>query len=395
MLLIQQASADSWRPMVRALEAWDDGRPIYETVFFEQHVKFQYPPSSLLLPLAVRSEQRTGDPLFFALNDIGLAATLLLVGCVLFLFLRTWQTDRSQSALVRLWAGAAIVGLGALMYFPVTIWYVLGQIQTHRQCRRWPSRSSAGCSDGAWPRVSPSASRAWSSRTSRCSASGALPGAGWSFVAAVMATAAVGVLASVVAVRVGGTGRLHASARLHRRTRRSPLRQPDGQRPVESAGAAARASRVGLSQLPAAASGRPRRLHRDERAAAGGRDLAAPAAAASPARRSISPSRASASRWRRRLPGITTTACCCRYWYWRAGRAGGATRRSRGGCRRRWWSRSSPPPISGSRSSTSAILRANIVQSYVLAGATARARGALSRRPGDCRHRRWCGRLKT
>jgi alpha-1,2-mannosyltransferase len=198
MLLIQQASADSWRPMVRALEAWDAGRPIYQTVFFEQHVKFQYPPSSLLLPLAVRSEQRTGDPLFFALNDIGLAATLLLVGCVLFLFLRTWQTDRSQSGLVRLWAGAAIVGIGALMYFPVTISYVLGQIQTMVNaavgvalvCWLLGWRVAAGIAIGVACLVKPHFALVgiWGATRRR-----------WSFVAAVTATAAVGVLASVVA----------------------------------------------------------------------------------------------------------------------------------------------------------------------------------------------------
>lgn len=196
MLLIQQASADSWRPMVRALEAWDNGRPIYETVFFEQRVKFQYPPSSLLLPLALRSERRTGDPLFFALNDIGLAATLLLVGCVLFLFVRTWQTDRSQSALVRLWAGAGVVGVGALMYFPVTISYVLGQIQTIVNasvavalvCWLVGWRVAAGVAIGVACLVKPHFALLgiWGATRRQ-----------WSFVAAVMTTAAVGVLASV------------------------------------------------------------------------------------------------------------------------------------------------------------------------------------------------------
>ena len=65
---------------VTGLEAWDSGQPIYDTVFFRDRVKFQYPPSSLLLPLALRSEQRSGIPLFHALNRVGLAATIVVVG---------------------------------------------------------------------------------------------------------------------------------------------------------------------------------------------------------------------------------------------------------------------------------------------------------------------------
>ena len=308
MLLIQQASADSWRPMVRALEAWDAGQPIYETVFFEQHVKFQYPPSSLLLPLAVRSEQRTGDPLFFALNDIGLAATLLLVGCVLFLLPQD-LADRSIAVGSSFGSGRerAIVGLGALMYFPVTISYVLGQIQTivnaavavaprllaarmargrgHRHRRRVPGQAALRA---AWHLGGYTASVV-------LRRGGDGDGGGWR----------AGVRRGV---RLGGTSRVHASARLHRRTRRSPLREPDGQRAAESAGAAAGASRVGLSQLPAAASGGPRRLHRDAACCCWRPRSGCLGGCGSPARRSISPSPASASRWPRRLHGITTMA---------------------------------------------------------------------------------------
>ena len=130
MLLIQQASADSWRPMLRGLEAWDSGQPIYETVFFRDRVKFQYPPSSLLLPLALRNDQRSGIPLFHALNRVGLAATLVVWVSTVVLFMRTWRTDPSKLGHVRLWLGAAVMAACSLAYFPVTIAYVLGQIQT-------------------------------------------------------------------------------------------------------------------------------------------------------------------------------------------------------------------------------------------------------------------------
>ena len=130
MLLAQQATADSWRPMVRALEVWDAGEPIYRSVFFRDRVKFQYPPSSLLLPLALRSEQRSGNPLFHALNRVGLIATSIVLLATAVLFIRTWRTDMSASGRARLWLGAAAVMAGGLAFFPVTISYVLGQIQT-------------------------------------------------------------------------------------------------------------------------------------------------------------------------------------------------------------------------------------------------------------------------
>jgi alpha-1,2-mannosyltransferase len=130
MLLIQQASADSWRPMTRGLEAWDSGLPIYDTVFFRDRVKFQYPPSSLLLPLALRSEQRSGIPLFHALNRVGLVATLVVWVSTVVLFARTWQTGSSPTGRWRLWLGGVVVAAASVAYFPVTISYVLGQIQT-------------------------------------------------------------------------------------------------------------------------------------------------------------------------------------------------------------------------------------------------------------------------
>src|SRR5262245_8051573 len=55
MALEHEATADSWRPMLQALDAWDRGEPVYETVFFGEHVKFQYPLTTLFLPMAMRS----------------------------------------------------------------------------------------------------------------------------------------------------------------------------------------------------------------------------------------------------------------------------------------------------------------------------------------------------
>src|SRR5271155_838670 len=39
---------DSWRPMLHALDCFNAKLPIYQTVFFTEHDKFQYPLTSLL-----------------------------------------------------------------------------------------------------------------------------------------------------------------------------------------------------------------------------------------------------------------------------------------------------------------------------------------------------------
>lgn len=130
MLVNSQASADSWRPMARALAAWDRGEPIYATVFFRQREKFQYPPSSLLLPLVVRHNHPADLPLFRALNRIGLWLTVLTAGCVAALAAMIWRLDRTRAGEARLAAATLLVLVSAFLYFPVVISYVLGQIQT-------------------------------------------------------------------------------------------------------------------------------------------------------------------------------------------------------------------------------------------------------------------------
>ncbi len=209
MLLVQQASADSWRPMTLGLEAWDAGLPIYETVFFRDRVKFQYPPSSLLLPLALRSEQRSGIPLFHALNHVGLVATIVVVLSTVVLFIRTWRSDSSMPGRLRLWLGAAVVAAGSLAYFPVTIAYVLGQVQTIVNaaisvalvCWLLNRPGAAGVAVGVASLIKPHFALllVWGVARRR-----------WSFVVAATATALVG---AVIAVAIFGFSEHVAYAR--------------------------------------------------------------------------------------------------------------------------------------------------------------------------------------
>ena len=130
MALQGDAGADSWRPMLQALDAWDAGQPIYEMVFFRNHVKFQYPLTSLFLPMALRSDVRTGDTLIKALNRVSLLVSLVFVACSAALFVMTWFGPRPDWRAWPVWVGAGTVIVGAVLFYPALMAYVLGQIQT-------------------------------------------------------------------------------------------------------------------------------------------------------------------------------------------------------------------------------------------------------------------------
>lgn len=125
-----EQGVDSWRPMNQASRhlASEVPTPLYQWIFFEQKIKFIYPPTSLLFLDAVRglAPERS---LQGALNAVSwglVGLTALLVG---------WILDRSLSAAgraatareraLRIALGAA----GVLLFYPVTKAYSLGQMQ--------------------------------------------------------------------------------------------------------------------------------------------------------------------------------------------------------------------------------------------------------------------------
>ena len=114
---------DSWRPMdaARRFAAEHPGASIYDTVFFGQGMKFQYPPSALLL---------TGNLSRPALNVISRIAVCLTVALSVFLFERTmraagWMPVGAIDAWLRI---VVCAGLG-LSFYPLLKAYSLGQIQ--------------------------------------------------------------------------------------------------------------------------------------------------------------------------------------------------------------------------------------------------------------------------
>jgi alpha-1,2-mannosyltransferase len=130
MAVEHEATADSWRPMLQALDARDRGEPVYETVFFADRVKFQYPLTTLFLPMAMRSPSRTGNTLIKALNRASLAASLVFVACTAALFILTWFGARPDWRAWPTWIGLGTIVAGSVLFHPALMSYVLGQIQS-------------------------------------------------------------------------------------------------------------------------------------------------------------------------------------------------------------------------------------------------------------------------
>jgi alpha-1,2-mannosyltransferase len=131
---------DSWGIMSISLEyaRGTHDVPLYSEIFFNRHLKFQYPPSSLLAiagmlwmagPEGVRTtECKVFD--FPTLNDIlgwlFILMSALTTAALLELGLRGRLTDDTRG--LRLMRGALVIGF-ALTFYPVVKAYTLGQIQ--------------------------------------------------------------------------------------------------------------------------------------------------------------------------------------------------------------------------------------------------------------------------
>ena len=115
--------ADSWKAMEAARAyARDHSQGLYEQVFFADAVKFQYPPTALLL---------IGDLERPALNRISWIATLIAAGLAALILRRAIATSWGQHQR-RPRVGVALdalVVIAALTFYPLIKAYSLGQIQ--------------------------------------------------------------------------------------------------------------------------------------------------------------------------------------------------------------------------------------------------------------------------
>jgi hypothetical protein len=101
------------------------GNPIYRTMFFEQHVKFLYPPSSIFLGSVAHALGVSVYGMVRLLVLTSGAFTLVFAGEVFLLVLPSDPEDKGYRWKIRL----LIAGLGVLFY-PLVLGVDLGQVQT-------------------------------------------------------------------------------------------------------------------------------------------------------------------------------------------------------------------------------------------------------------------------
>lgn len=125
---------DSWEPMADALRQFSahDGESIYNALFFGQQIKFQYPPSSLLLLDLVHALGWNAS----VMNYVNIVCFLANASCVAILSVVALRRDRRFSATIaakqfiheeRLIALAAFDA--AVLFYPIVFAMYLGQIQ--------------------------------------------------------------------------------------------------------------------------------------------------------------------------------------------------------------------------------------------------------------------------
>ncbi|MEA2990636.1 MAG: alpha,2-mannosyltransferase, partial [Alphaproteobacteria bacterium] len=139
-LFHSQGGDDSWGNMAPALDYARSPHttPLYGEIFFNRHIKFQYPPSALLAlagmrlldPARIHESDFYRGPLPTIDQMISFAfIALMAVACAALLEVRLRQTpgfdDRPGLAAVR----AALVVAFTLTFYPVVKAFTLGQIQ--------------------------------------------------------------------------------------------------------------------------------------------------------------------------------------------------------------------------------------------------------------------------
>ena len=132
-LRAEQHLDDSWNAMISAYQFLKSGAmgSVYQEIFFEQRIKFQYPLSSLLIfPIL---ERFSTDPQAWARYLTRFSWAFL--ACSVFWVVQIFRASASatvapaaQSARDRWIQGAVVLGL-ALTYYPVVKAFSLGQIQ--------------------------------------------------------------------------------------------------------------------------------------------------------------------------------------------------------------------------------------------------------------------------
>jgi hypothetical protein len=123
------ARVDSWGPMVQAyaIALAGDAHPLYQRLFFEQHVKFIYPPTALLLFRAL--DLSAGSAWRGALNALSWLCVALAIGFSAALLDRALARASPPASRADRVARIALVAAFGLCFYPLIKAYTLGQMQ--------------------------------------------------------------------------------------------------------------------------------------------------------------------------------------------------------------------------------------------------------------------------
>jgi hypothetical protein len=132
--LVQTALDDSWKPMRDAMQLVETApsQLLYSEIWFNQNIKFQYPPTSLLLLEPLRHfpwGDLTSDAWLNRISWIMIIAIALLNG-VIFSINMHKNSDLSNAGLLDKGAWLLLPVGFTLTFYPMLRAYSLGQIQT-------------------------------------------------------------------------------------------------------------------------------------------------------------------------------------------------------------------------------------------------------------------------
>ncbi|MDP6977202.1 MAG: glycosyltransferase family 87 protein [Myxococcota bacterium] len=127
------AHSDSWKAMRTALFYTDEPRkkPLYSAVYFDNNVRFQYPPSSLLVLEALRAiggNEAILDPTLNEISWWAIVILALLMVRIFYLTRRRFSGDTPTNTGDEWVYGCAVI-IVTLTFYPVVRGYYLGQIQ--------------------------------------------------------------------------------------------------------------------------------------------------------------------------------------------------------------------------------------------------------------------------
>jgi len=130
--LALKQGTDSWMPMLRAARVYETGQPIYESIFFKERVKFQYPLTSLL-PLIALRKAGVSEEAFLSIVRFGswlaVWATIGVSIAIFFAARRAAQNVDSPDAAGE-WVATLALVIAGLNFYPLLKGFALGQIQT-------------------------------------------------------------------------------------------------------------------------------------------------------------------------------------------------------------------------------------------------------------------------